>query len=137
MPRVEERIQVSAPIEQVYNFWTNFESFPRFMDNVDEVKRTGPKTLHWKAHIMGMPVEWDAEITSLKPNELVAWRSTGGAGNNGEVRFTRTDTGTEVHVVLEYAPPASAVGPALDQFTRATERNVEEDLQNFRRMVEQ
>ncbi|MBI2864410.1 MAG: SRPBCC family protein [Chloroflexi bacterium] len=136
MPRIEERIHVDAPIDQVYRFWTNFESFPRFMENVDQVKMTGPKTLHWKAHIAGTPVEWDAEITELKPSEKVAWRSTTGTGNSGEVTFARADTGTDVHVILEYTPPAGAVGATLDQFARATERNVEEDLQNFRRMVE-
>lgn len=137
MPRIEERIHVNAPVEQVYNFWTNFESFPRFMENVDEVIRTGPKTMHWKAHVMGVPVEWDAEIIELRPNERVAWQSVSGTGNSGEITFTRVDQGTDVYVILDYAPPAGSVGAALDQFTRATERTVEEDLQNFRKIVEQ
>ena len=62
-------------------------------------------------------VEWDAEITEERPNELLAWRSLPGSQieNSGSVRFKKApaDRGTEVHVSLKYEPPAGKARAAL------------------------
>lgn len=49
MAEVHESIEVSAPVRQVYTAWTNFTQFPRFMENVVEVRETGEGRYHWKA----------------------------------------------------------------------------------------
>jgi hypothetical protein len=46
-------IDVSAAIKAVYNQWTQFEEFLRFMEGVIEIRRHGPKTLLWKVNIGG------------------------------------------------------------------------------------
>jgi uncharacterized membrane protein len=38
MQRAEQSIRVAAPAASVYQFWRNFENFPRFMDHVEEVR---------------------------------------------------------------------------------------------------
>ena len=73
--RVEKDIVVSAPVERVYQLWTDFENFPRFMEHVDEVRRIGEDTYHWKAKIGPLTQEWDAEVRGLVPNRTVTWRS--------------------------------------------------------------
>ena len=35
MQRAEKSIRVNAPAQQVYQFWRNFENFPRFMEHVE------------------------------------------------------------------------------------------------------
>ena len=44
---VEKSIDVQVPIRAVYNQWTQFEEFPRFMEGVQEVKQLDDKRLHW------------------------------------------------------------------------------------------
>ena len=80
MQRVEKSIRVKAPVDQVYQFWRNFENFPTFMENVEEVHLLGTdsRRSHWKLHgPMGKSVEYDAELTQDEPNRAIAWNACG------------------------------------------------------------
>ena len=46
-------IEVNAPLQAVYNQWTQFEEFPRFMEGVEEVRQEDRKRLFWRAKIGG------------------------------------------------------------------------------------
>src|SRR5258705_13759540 len=79
MATIEQSIEVNAPLRAVYNQWTQFEDFPRFMEGVKEVRQLDDKRLQWKAVIGGKEKEWIAEITEQRPDERIAWTSRGGA----------------------------------------------------------
>ena len=89
----------------------------------------------------GTSVEWDAEVTQDRPNELIAWRSLPGADveNEGSVQFERAPggRGTLVRVNLRYDPPGGALGKAI-----ATVMNTEpgqqvgDDLRRFKQLLE-
>jgi hypothetical protein len=88
------------------------------------------------ARIFGVKQEWDAEITDSTPNERVSWHSVSGAHNAGTVTFQERQPGiTDVQVVFEYSPPAGDAGKTLVKLTKATQREVKEDLRNFKRLV--
>ena len=53
MGKVEASIDVNAPISTVYNQWTQFEEFPRFMEAVESVSQFDDTTLEWHANIRG------------------------------------------------------------------------------------
>ena len=69
MSRIEKKIVVDAPLDDVYAQWTQFEAFPEFMEGVVEVRQLDDKRLHWKAKIAGKEKEWDAEIFEQTPDE--------------------------------------------------------------------
>ena len=87
MASVTESITVECPISTVYNQWTQFEEFPRFMEAVEAVSQTDDTHLHWVAEIGGKRHEWDAEITEQRPDEVVSWRALDGHYNSGRVLF--------------------------------------------------
>ncbi|HEX5635270.1 MAG TPA: SRPBCC family protein, partial [Gemmatimonadales bacterium] len=62
MARVEKSIEIERPLRLVYDQWTQFEDFPRFMEGVEEVHQMSDTTLHWRAKIAGKVEEWTAEI---------------------------------------------------------------------------
>jgi len=39
MERIEKTMEVDRPVRTVYNQWTQFEEFPRFMDGVKELQQ--------------------------------------------------------------------------------------------------
>lgn len=135
MSTVEKSIEVGAPIRAVYNQWTQFEEFPRFMEGVKQVHQLDDKRLHWRAEIGGQEVEWDAVITEQMAERHIGWRSTSGPHNAGTVNFEPLGAeGTRVTVRMEYEPEGAVqkIGDWLGAFSR----RVEGDLQRFKEFIE-
>ncbi len=132
---VEETIRVNAPVNEVYEQWTNFEQFPRFMSGVDEVRRVSGDRLHWVGSIAGKDKEWDAEVVAEEPHERVAWRSTSGAPNHGTVNFRELGQGqTEVNLTMEVEPEDTLEDIA--SWLGLVSNRVENDLENFKEYME-
>jgi uncharacterized membrane protein len=140
--QVERVTTVSRPIEDVYQFWKNFENFPRFMRHLESVHITGDRRSRWCATgPAGMRVEWDAETIRDDENEWIAWRSLEGSDvqNSGSVRFTPAPgaRGTEVRVQLQYSPPGGALGRSVAWlFGEEPDQQVHEDLHRFKQLIE-
>jgi uncharacterized membrane protein len=138
--RVHETIEVDAPVEDVYRYWSNFENFPSFMSNIEEVRMIGQDTSHWRVNgPLGKSVEVDARTTEMNPNRGIGWNTVDGeVMTSGEVRFEEVTPGrTRVDVTMNYAdPPGGAVGETVANILSNPERNLTEDLGNFARIVE-
>lgn len=135
MPHVEKDIEVNAPVEQVYQRWTNYEQFPSFMENVKEVRRIGPDMTHWVAEAAGQTIEWDARTTA-ENNRRVSWVATGESGQSGEVRFEPAGAGrTRVRVKMDYKLD-SKLREAAASTLHIDDRIVANDLRNFKEMIE-
>src|SRR6185503_16865128 len=122
MERIEKSIEVRQPVRTVYNQWTQFEEFPRFMAGVKEVRQLDDTHVHWHAEIWGKDKEWDAEITEQVPDQCIAWRSTSGdAPNAGMVRFEPVASDrTRVRLTMDYEPQGAVenAGDALGVLSR-------------------
>ena len=51
MERIEKSIEVRCPVRAVYNQWTQFEEFPRFMTGVKEVRQLDDTHQHWHVDV--------------------------------------------------------------------------------------
>ncbi len=135
MARIEHTIEVNVPLQVVYNQWTQFEEFPRFMEGVREVRQLDDVHLHWRADRSGHEVEWDSEITDQVPDQHIAWRDVSGPGNTGVVNFFPVDESkTRVQLVMEshpQVPPSEAANAEL-----VTTQRIEQDLARFKRLLE-
>ena len=124
---------VEAPVERVFEFWNDFENFPRFMSHVREVKRTGPDRTHWMvAGPGGTPIEWDAVVTRRVPNDEISWRTVEGSlvEHGGTVRFRPVGSAqTQIEVSMTYRPVGGALGHGLAAlFGSDPERVIADDL---------
>jgi uncharacterized membrane protein len=135
MERIEKTFDINCPVRTVYNQWTQFEDFPRFMDGVKEVRQLDDTHLHWRATIAGKDKEWDAEIVEQVPDQRIAWRSTSGAPNAGTVRFEPLNKErTRVQLTMEYQPQNAIekVGDAVGLVSK----KVEDAVEKFKDLVE-
>lgn len=138
--RVQESIEVQAPLQDVYSYWSNFENFPRFMENIEEVRMTGEDTSHWKVKgPLGTSVEFDAKTTEMNPEQGVGWNTVDGqVMTSGEIRFQEVQPDrTRVEVTMNYAdPPGGKAGEAVANILSDPEKSMSQDLENFAGIVE-
>jgi uncharacterized membrane protein len=132
---VEESIDVKVPVRTAYDQWTQFETFPAFMEGVESVTQLDDTHLRWQADIAGVSREWEAEISEQTPDQRIAWHATHGAENSGVVTFHRIDDATtRVMLQLEFEPEGAveAAGDALG----FVKRRATGDLGRFKEFIE-
>ncbi|WP_256106442.1 SRPBCC family protein [Streptomyces sp. ODS05-4] len=136
MSQVEESIEVRVPVRTAYNQWTQFESFPEFMDGVERIEQRSETLTHWVTKVDGAQREFDAQITEQIPDERVAWTTVAGeARQAGVVTFHRIDdTTTKVMLQMDFEPDglAETVGDKLG----VVKRQVTGDLKRFKGYIE-
>jgi len=140
--KVKKAVTVSCPAGHLYRYWRELKNLPKLFDNVLSVELFDNTRSHWTLRVPGgMTLEWDAEITVDRENEMIGWRSLDGADldNAGYVRFERATggRGTVVRVALQYNPPAGKVGAALATVLGEKPANqVEGALRKFKQLME-
>lgn len=138
--RVHDSIEVEASKEDVFAYWSNFENFPHFMDNIEEVRMIGEDTSHWKIKgPLGQSPEFDAKTTEMDPDRGIGWNTIEGeVMTSGEIRLEEVSPGrTRIDVTMNYAdPPGGAVGEAVANILSDPEKSLKNDLENFARIVE-
>ena len=136
MSQVQESVDVDVPIRTVYDQWTQFESFPQFMDGVESITQIDDTHNHWVTKIGGVTREFDTEITEQHPDERVAWKSVDGETRHaGVVTFHRlSDTSTRVMIQIDWEPDGlvEKAGAAVG----ADDRQVKADAKRFKEFIE-
>lgn len=136
MTTMEKSVTVDVPVHEVYDQWTQFESFPKFMEGVEEVRQLDDTHLHWKAQIAGVEREWDAEIVDQTPDERITWRATDGARNDGTVSFAPVEGGkcTRVTLRMDFEPEGFA--EKAGDMLHIVQSRVGGDLDRFKDFIE-
>jgi uncharacterized membrane protein len=141
--RVEKTVTIqNKSAEELYQFWHDFANLPTFMKHLKSVTVIDATRSHWIANApLGNSVEWDANIITDTPNQLISWTSVPGADvdNSGFVRFQPASPGrgTEVKVVIEYNVPGGAVTAAIARvFGENPEQQIGDDLRRFKMLME-
>lgn len=136
MVQIIETIDVDVPVRTAYNQWTQFESFPEFLDEVESITQLDDTHTRWKVKVGGVEREFDATITEQHPDERVAWTSTGGdTAHAGVVTFHKLDdSSSRVTVQLDWDP--EGLVEKLGALVGAGGHAVKKDLKNFKEFIE-
>ena len=135
MSKILEAVDVHVPVRTAYDQWTQFETFPKFMDGVKSVRQLDDTTLEWVASVAGKEKTWEAKITEQEPDQRIAWTATDGAHNAGVVTFHRLgEDESRVTLQLDVDPegPLENVGDALG----FVQRRVKGDMERFKEFIE-
>ena len=139
MAQHKASVTVNAPVHQVYQLFSHFNDFPKFMSYIKEVTYYDNERSHWVADVVGHH-EWDAINENWISDKQIGWRSTDGIENSGVVQFTPlSDLSTKVEVVINYDPPAGVLGDVGEALGagKKFETTLQHDLNNFAEMVAQ
>lgn len=135
MTTLRAEVDVNAPIRQVYDQWTQFESFPEFLGAVDSVEQIDDVRTRWKVSIAGREHAFYADIVDQVPDRHIAWQSTDGKFHAGRVEFEPDAEGTRVRLEMQWEPEGiiESAGAALgidDAQARADLRRFKEFIEN-------
>jgi uncharacterized membrane protein len=140
--QVTQSITINRAPEDVYAFWRDFASFPRFMKYVESVDAIDDRRSHWTVRMPGgVKLEWDAEIVEDLPSSAIAWRSLPNADidNAGvvELRPAPGGRGTEVHLRVGWAPRGGSVGRTVARLFNAVPKGIARaDLRRLKQVLE-
>ncbi|MES2857439.1 MAG: SRPBCC family protein [Bdellovibrionota bacterium] len=114
-------VTIGAPPEEVFSFFRDFSNLPTFMKDLKQIQILSPKKSHWVVEVKGRTAEWDAEITSERKNEMIAWRSLEGSEveTSGAIYFSPAPggCGTVVSLSLDYKIPGGKLTEFITFFT--------------------
>ncbi|MGJ9413757.1 SRPBCC family protein [Aeromicrobium sp. CF4.19] len=135
MSTITQSVDVAVGLRSVYDQWTQFASFPEFMDGVDEVRQVDDVHLRWKISVGPVSREFDATITDQQPDRLVSWRSDDGPQHDGTITFEPIDgdhTRVTAHMTIDPEGLVEKVGDA----SGLLEARIEGDLLRFKDFIE-
>ncbi len=137
---VEKMIEVEAPLEEVYRFWSNYENLPRFMSHIRHIQSLEGGRSHWSVgEADDGEMEWDAITTNQVPNDLISWRSTGNSPikASGYARFRRSGRNcTRLSVHLAYSAPGELSRKTANLLGEYPLQQLDDDLTRMKKLVE-
>ena len=137
MPKIEDSIEVRVPVQQVYNQWTQFEEFPKFMEGIQSVQQLDETHVRWVAEVRGESRQWTTEITEQQPDARIAWKTIDGeVKNDGVVTFEQVGNGqTRVNVQMD-VESESTVENVAGGLLGIVKGQVHGDLERFKQLIE-
>ncbi|HJV76709.1 MAG TPA: SRPBCC family protein [Noviherbaspirillum sp.] len=136
MKRIQHSIEIGVPVHIAYDQLTQFENYPRFMEDVAAVERIDDAHLHWTTRMSNREVEWDATITERAPDRCISWHNTSGPTMIGKVELEPTGSNvSRVTLTLESEPDQVPGSPAGNSEEEMTQR-LQQDLSRLKQLVE-
>ena len=136
MAQAIEHIDVDVPVAVSYNQWTQFEEFPKFLDEVESIKQETETLTVWTVKVGPVTEQFEAVITEQHPDERVAWTSTGGSVDHAGVVTFHKLAPDETRVTVQLDWEAKGVLEKLGSALGSDNRAVKKDLKNFKEYIE-
>ncbi len=139
--RLRRRITVCAPIDEVFEFWSRVENYPKFMSYIEKVEMNEQGNIVWDAKGPGrFPLRWETELNQSAPNYIQSWQSVSGSiiQTEGWVKLEAApgDT-TRVEVDMNFSPPAGVFGYAVANLLGFDpKKKIDQDLQVMKTLIE-
>ena len=136
MSTISESIDVNVPVSTAYNQWTQFETFPQFMEGVQSITQVTDTRNRWTVEVGGATRTFVTEISEQHPDERIAWTTVeGDTGHGGVVTFHHLDDSTtRVHLEMDVEPEGfvEQVGDKLGFISRRAKG----DMKRFKEFIE-
>jgi uncharacterized membrane protein len=143
---VKLAVHIAAPLEEVFDYLTDWEKTPSWLSHVRSVRTSGPRwakgeRLHWEiAGSNGEVLAWDAETTRFVPNEVIVWKSVPESPlrQAGRLRVARAGVDdTRLRLDLRYRPPADSEDDiTIDLFDDDFEEQLDADVARLKNEIE-
>ncbi|MEM1168708.1 MAG: SRPBCC family protein [Cyanobacteria bacterium P01_H01_bin.35] len=132
------QIEVAAPIDLVWNLWSDLEQMPQWMKWIESVKvlEDNPDLSQWKLASGNLQFSWLSRIQKMVPHQIIQWESVDGLPNRGAIRFYDRHASSIVKLTVAYGVPGWLIKIMDNLFLgRVVESTLMADLERFREYV--
>jgi uncharacterized membrane protein len=132
---IQQAVDVAAPIDVVYDMFTQFEDWPKFMHRLESANQKDDASVEFSEKLWGFRRQWEADIVEQRPDERIVWESVSGLQHVGVVTFHELAerlTRIEVNVDIDPSGPMEKIARGA----RFAKRAVRADLKRFKAYVE-
>jgi uncharacterized membrane protein len=138
---IHKTIEIRQPVSRVFAFWRDANSLSEVLEHVHRIEDLGKGRFRWRtAGPAGLPVSWEACLTRVVPDELIAWRTSPGSmiAGAGVVRFQPSgDSATRIDIQMSYNPPAGMLGHCAALLTGTDPKHaMDKDLVRLKSLLE-
>ncbi|MGK7945120.1 MAG: SRPBCC family protein [Microcystaceae cyanobacterium] len=129
------QVEVDAPMELVWNLWSDLEEMPNWMKWIESVKilEDNPDLSRWKLASGTLEFTWLSRIVKIVPHQIIQWESVDGLPNRGAIRFYDRHGKSVVRLTASYKIPGW-LGRIMDNLFlgKVVESTLMADLERFR-----
>lgn len=130
-------VDVDAPVEKVWQMWSDLEQMPQWMKWIDsvEILPDNPELSRWKLNTTGLTFSWLSRIVKVVPEQIIQWESVDGLPNRGAIRFYgRKNNTSTVKMTISYALPSILARLMMSNsfVDRVVTSTLQADLDRFR-----
>ena len=129
------QVEVTAPIEHVWNLWHDIRLMPRWMKWIESVTilEDKPEISRWKLATNALEFTWMSRIIQVIPHQMIQWESVEGLQNGGAIRFYDRQETSIVKLTISYCVPGFLALLMNNDFVRNTvESTLQADMDRFK-----
>ena len=132
---------INCSPQEAYRFWRDLENLPRFMNRLQSVTVLDNRRSRWTAiGPLGRPISWEAEITSERENEYIAWQSLPDSDIqvDGRVEFRQAPAGrgTLIQARLVFRPAVGGSSALANFFNKGANFAIRQDMRRLEALME-
>ena len=135
---------VNAPLENVWNTWSDLDSMSLWMSWIESVKTvdqetsTLPDLTEWTLAANGFKFKWKAQITERIEKNTLKWKSIGGLPTQGSVLFeSKGSQSTSVSLAVTYELPKMIARFMEEKILgKMVTKELQANIDRFRDLVE-
>lgn len=144
MTHIKKDILVDAPLQQVFDMIYDFESIPKWMVGMEEVRNISPgergagSSFEWTYNMAGVKFDGASHIVSLEPLRKAVIQSTGGIDSTWTWTYAAEGSGMRLTCEMDYTVPGAGLGKIADKLVveRTNAKNLEQSLAQIKALVE-
>jgi uncharacterized membrane protein len=114
MPKINNSINISAPVEKVFAYVTDAMKSPEWMVGLSEVTDVTGSGVgqhnHWKYKMVGVPLHGETTVTEHVPNQRSVTESKGGVTSTIAFTYAPHEGGTKLDLEVDYSIPVPVLG---------------------------
>ncbi len=139
------KTQIDAPVEKVWEVWSDLEAMPLWMSWIESVKTldedttTLPDLTEWTLAANGFRFKWKAKINERIEAQKLQWESVGGLPTKGCVRFyPEDDNKTFIKLNINYELPR-ILAPLMESgiLSNMVTNELQDNIDRFKLLVEE